>query len=147
MKLKKKGRPPLDDPMVHTAVLLPSDLLVRLKKDARGHGLSAEIRKRLQTSYHQEGHDPRTGELVACIEDLAKSLARDLGVQWYSTEFAREAFKAGVAIFLAENAPGGSSETSYDGHPDDAPPVIVGRTHARLIWIARHGSNEKKSKL
>ena len=131
--------------MVHTAVLLPGDLIMRLKKDAIGHGLSAEIRRRLQTSYdRQEGHDPRTSELVQCIVELASSLARDLGVQWYSTEFAREAFKAGVAEFLGENEADGPSEAPYSGHPDDAPPVVIGRTHARLIWIARRGIVETR---
>ena len=34
MKKPKKGRPPADNPMVHTAVVLPADLIERLKHDA-----------------------------------------------------------------------------------------------------------------
>jgi hypothetical protein len=38
--------------MVHTAVVLPSELIDQLKKDAdaSGQGLSAEIRQRLQST-------------------------------------------------------------------------------------------------
>ena len=50
IKQRKKGRPRSENPMVHTAVVLPRDLLEQLRKDAEasGRGLSTEIRQRLQ---------------------------------------------------------------------------------------------------
>ena len=64
MNQRKKGRPRSENPMVHTAVVLPRDLLERLRRDAKAsdRGLSTEIRQRLQLTYDQEGlpSDPET---------------------------------------------------------------------------------------
>ena len=121
--------------MVHTAVVLPRDLLERLKKDAErsDRGLSTEIRQRL------EGlpRDPHTSELIDCIKDLADQVERDIGVQWYKHKFALEAFEAGVALlvrhyYARDDAPA-SPDPQFVGYPDDAPPEVVGTTHARRI--------------
>ena len=109
MKKRKKGRPPSENPMVHTAVVLPRDLLGRLKRDAEAsdRGLSTEIRQRLQLTYDLEGlpRDRETNDLVEAIKTLADNLAGDLGKKWYQNAYALAAFKAGVAAFLAQYQP------------------------------------------
>lgn len=152
-KKRKKGRPPSDDPMVHTAVALPRELLDQLKKDAdaSGKGLSTEIRHRLQLVDAQKGidatRDTETIELIRSIENLANNLAGDLGKKWHEHAYALAAFKAGVAAFLAQYKPEGDAnlrpDTRVVGEPDD-PPDAVGRTHARLIHFATHGSEKNE---
>lgn len=137
--------------MVHTAVVLPRDLLDRLRTDAErsDRGLSAEIRQRLQLTYDFEGlpRDPETKDLVRCIENLADNIAGDLGKKWHEHAYALAAFKAGVVAFLAQYKPKGDASVRPDtrvvGEPDD-PPEVVGRTHARLIWIATYGPEKPK---
>ena len=143
MKERKKGRPPSENPMVHTAVVLPRELLGRLKRDAEAsdRGLSTEIRQRLQLTYDLEGlpRDRETNDLVEAIKTLANNLAGDLRKKWYQNSYALAAFKAGVAAFLAQYRPEDDEsalpDTRVAGEPDD-PPDVVGRTHARLIMGA-----------
>lgn len=145
MNQRKIGRPRAENPMVHTALVLPQQMLERLRSDARasGQGVSAEIRRRLQMTYDQEGlpSDPQTTDLIKSIKELADSLAGDLRVQWYKHEFALKAFKAGIAVFLGQYDAEGDAhpDAPFHGHPDDAPHDVVGQTHARLILRARHG--------
>jgi hypothetical protein len=146
-KLRKKGRPRSANPMVHTAVVLPRDILERLKADAEAadRGLSTEIRQRLQLTYDLEGlpRDPETSELVEFIKNLADNLAGDLGKKWHQHAYALAALKAGVEAFLAQHQPEGDARARPDtrvvGEPKDSPET-VGRTHARLIWIAKYGN-------
>ena len=152
-KNRKKGRPPSDDPMVHTAVVLPRDLLEQLRKDAAasGKGLSTEIRHRLQLVDAQQmidaARDPETKELTRTIENLADNLARDLGKKWHEHAYALTAFRAGVMAFLAQYKPEGDASVRPDtrvvGEPDD-PAEAVGRTHARLIHFATHGPEKNE---
>jgi hypothetical protein len=121
--------------MAHTAVVLPPELLDRLKRDARGsgRGLSAEIRERLQRSY--QGEDPETNRFVAAVKTLSDFLERDLSVQWHGHAYALAAFKAGIAELLARYLPAGDERVRpgwEEGDPVD-PPDVVGRTHARRI--------------
>jgi hypothetical protein len=91
--------------MAFTAVVLPQDLLERLRKDAAASdkGLSTEIRERLKLTYVLGGEriDPETDDLLAAIRLLARNLARDLGEKWRQQPYALAAFKAGVAAFLS----------------------------------------------
>lgn len=154
MKQRKKGRgrPRSDNPMVHTAVVLPRDVLGRLKKDAEisDRGLSTEIRQRLQLTYDLQAlpRDPETNDLIDAIKSLADNLAGDLGKTWHQDRYALTAFKAGVAAFLDQYRPEGDQsrrpDTRVAGEPDD-PPEAIGRTHARLIWLARSGNENKRS--
>lgn len=136
---RKIGRPRAENPMVRTAVVLPPQMLERLRSEAEAsdQGVSAEIRRRLQMTYDQEGlpSDAQTTDLIKSIKKLADNLARDLGVQWYKHEFALKAFKAGIAVFLGQYDAEGDArpDTPFFGHPDDAPHDVVGQTHARLI--------------
>jgi hypothetical protein len=142
-KQQKAGRPRSEDPMVHTALVLPRDLIERLKEDAQksNRGLSTEIRQRLQMSY-ERAPDPRTRNLVECIKELADSLDRDIGAKWYQHEPTLDAFRAGITALL-DLSKKGETPNDFDpfigGHPDDQPPQVIGQTHARLIWRARRG--------
>jgi hypothetical protein len=144
---KGKGRPRAENPMVHTAIALPQDLLDQLKSAAAasGQGLSTEIRRRLQLvdglEVIEAARDPETKDLVKMMENLADNLAGDLGKKWHEHAYALTAFKAGVAALLAQYNAGGDASVRPDtrvvGESNDSPET-VGRTHARLIWIAAH---------
>jgi hypothetical protein len=138
------GRPRSDNPMVHTAVVLPRDLLERLREDgeASNRGLSGEIRQRLQATYGHVGPalDPETSHLVEQIRLLADSLARDLGRKWHESKYALAAFKGGLLTLLASHASEGDEGTrDIPGHTDN--PETVGRTHARLVLPRRDTEN------
>ena len=152
----KTGRPASDNSMVHTAVLLPPDLLERLKRDAAaaGLGLSGEIRRRLEETYALEQSpgdvavtlppasrlNP-TGSMAAFVKKLADSLAGDLGKQWHESGYVFAAFKGGLAAFLALYTPrNGEGARDVPGHIDN--PETVGRTHARLIIAARREADQ-----
>ena len=137
---QKVGRPASGEAMAHTGVVLPQDLLQRLKADgvSSGRGLSGEIRRRLQASYDQEAGDPATRHLIECTEQLANSITRDLLSPWHRTSFGRAAIKAGLSLLIAEYDIEGEkpADLPWTGYPDDAPPEVVGQTHARLALRA-----------
>jgi hypothetical protein len=134
---KKTGRPRAENPMVHTAVVLPPELIARLKADAEasGQGLSGEIRLRLQSTYLG---DPETNRFLAAVRKLADMLARDLGIEWCQHSYALAAFKAGMAALLSRYVLDGDEKVRPDGEGND-PPEVVGRTYARLIDIDDDG--------
>jgi hypothetical protein len=142
--LKKKGRPRSENPMVHTAVVLPRDMLEELRRDAAEHnqGVSAEIRLVLRANQLLKWGriDFETGGLTEAIKLLAQFLARDLGKEWHEHPYVLAAFKAGVASFLMRYHPQGDENARpgwIAGEPND-PPDVVGRTHARRIRIGHH---------
>lgn len=128
--------------MVHTAVVLPPDLIAQLKADAKenGHGMSAEIRLRLRQTYLMQlsRGDPETGNLLSAVKHLSDFLARDLGKRWHQHRYAMAAFKAGVAALLARYQPQGDETLRPDTQVVGDPPDVVGRTHARLIGVVGH---------
>jgi hypothetical protein len=136
---------------MHTAVVLPQGLAERLKADARsrGHGLSTEIRLRLeQTYYDQRGDalDPKTDDLTDSINWLASNLARSFGTKWHQHPYVLAAFRAGVELFLAQHQPEGDENTPPDTaglfvqkHPKD-PPAVVGRADAQFIIMSKKRS-------
>jgi hypothetical protein len=135
LKEKKKiGRPRTENPMVHTAVVLPSELIDQLKKDAdaSGQGLSAEIRQRLQSTYRASPDDAETKTFLAAVRKLADVVARDIGARWFEHSYALAAFSAGVTELLSRYLLAGEKNEHPDGE-DIGPPEIVGRTYARLI--------------
>ena len=131
-KKTKKGRPPSENPMVHTAVVLPKDLLERLRTNAEAaeHGLSTEIRERLYFA-HSLQNDPVTSDLVRLIKNLADGVADARGKKWHEHPKALAAFKAGVAEYLAQYHPEGDASTPPGEHDDH--PETEGRTLARLF--------------
>jgi hypothetical protein len=125
--------------MVHTAVVLPPDLLEQLKKDSEtaGQGISTEIRERLRATYLiQNSRDPRTDSLLTAIKALAVNIERHFRKKWHEDPEALVAFKTGVQDLLARVVVAASDP---DKRPDAAPagpkdpPDVVGRTLARLI--------------
>ena len=148
-KKKKVGRPPSKEPMVHTAVVLPPDLIAQLKANAEkdGHSMSEEIRLRLRLSclVPPSRDDLETHHLLGAIRHLSDFLARGLGKRWHQHSYAMAAFKAGVMDFLARYQPEGEenkhpSATKSEGASD--PADVVGRTHARMIAIVGHETEE-----
>jgi hypothetical protein len=148
-KKKKVGRPPSVEPMVHTAVVLPPDLIAQLKATAEkdGHSMSEEIRLRLRVSYllPPSNDDFETRNLLGAIRHLSDSLARGLGKRWHQHSYVMATFKAGVMDFLARYQPEGEENkhpgaTKSEGASD--PADVVGRTHARMIAIAGHETEE-----
>jgi hypothetical protein len=150
----RRGRPRSENPMVHTAVVLPQDLLARLRRDADAsqQGVSAEIRRRLQLTYDREGapSDPETADLIVAIKRLADNLENALVKKWHQHRYVLAAFKAGVELFLSRCQPEGDKDIPPDmqrswlsneliprdvGEPHD-PPDAVGRTHARFIMAS-----------
>jgi hypothetical protein len=146
-KKVKRGRPRSENPMVHTAVVLPADLISKLKADAEadGRGLSAEIRLRLGATYLMQlsRGDPETGNLLHAIKHLSDFLARDLGKRWHQHPYVMAAFKAGVADLLARYQPEGDERVPPDAEIIGDPPDVVGRTHARRIGIAGHEEEDE----
>jgi hypothetical protein len=143
---RKTGRPRAKNPMVHTAVVLPPDLVAQLKADGEVNerGLSAEIRDRLRLTYLMQASrgDTPTKNLLAAISKLSDFIARDLGKRWHEDAYAMAAFKAGVADFLARHQPEGDESVRPDKRLGEDPPDVVGRTHARRIGIAGHDEDE-----
>jgi hypothetical protein len=148
IKQGKRGRPRSENPMIHTAVVLPRDLLERLKQDAEaaGQGLSTEIRGRLLATYADTpSRDRQTRELVEGISLLDDYVAADVGKRWHEHPYAMAEFRGGLAELLAQYQPEGDehvrpepagrlqrSDPDRLGGQDDMPEPI-GRTYARLI--------------
>ena len=88
---EKKGDRAWRAPLVDTAVMLPRDLIEALKSNARtaDQNVSAEIRRRVQLSYDQEGRsrDPETANLVEAIERLADNIASTLATNWHQHRY------------------------------------------------------------
>jgi hypothetical protein len=135
--------------MVHTAVVLPPHLIAQLKASAEenGHSMSEEIRLRLRLScLMPPSHDDfETRNLLGAIRHLSNILARDVGKRWHQHRYAMAAFKAGVMEFLARYEPEGEENkhpsASKTGGASD-PPDVVGRTHARMIGIPGHETED-----
>jgi hypothetical protein len=148
-KQLKKGRPRSENPMVHTAIALPRDVLEALRSEAKknGWGVSTEIRARLLTAdLIGASSDRQTTGLLRCIERLADKLARDLNQNWHEHPYALAAFKAGVAAFLAKYQPEGDASACPNVVPGehDDPPEAIGRTHARLV-LKEHAAARGRS--
>jgi hypothetical protein len=119
--------------MEHTAVMLPLNLLERLREDAKAadQGVSAEIRRRLQLTYDQEGlqRDPKTSELLSEIERLA--LTTPLDVPWYADGDAFKVFKGAIDATLSKYQPSsktpGPTGRLQNMYGQDATPETVGR--------------------
>jgi hypothetical protein len=153
IKKVKKGRPLSENPMVHTAVVLPKDLISRLKADAEANerGMSAEIRNRLLLTYGWQDWpiDRETKNFLAAVRTLGDMVARDQGTGWYENSYALAAFKAGVLEFLSRYLPDADesmrpNSKSTSGPVD--PPDVVGRTYARLIEIGDYDDDGPKPK-
>ena len=146
-KQKKRGRPATPNRMVHTAIMLPIDLIEQLKRDseAAGHGLSTEIRDRLRGTYAvQSSPDAKTDGLVNAIRYLSEKIEHDVHRKWHEHPYALAAFTAGVREFLGRHALAGDANKRPDAVPEapEDPPDVVGRTLARLFEISDENSEQ-----
>jgi hypothetical protein len=161
MEHRKRGRPRSENPLVHTAVALPRDMLERLKREAEaaGRGLSTEIRLRLE----RPKRDRETLELLDAIGLLAVYVEEDLAKKWHEHAYTFAAFTAGVNALLAYYQPEGDEKEPPDeihrqirqgGYPErletiepDDSPETIGRTHARLVRLALRGDDDFDERL
>ena len=129
--VKKKKRTS-DKAMVHTAVVLPPEMLAALREQGALHGrtMSQEIRERLAGSLFEETRDEKTRQLAAEIVQLASEVLHDFKTHWHAEPRAHKAFLAAVADQIGSYEP---PPTPTSGSPDDQsdPPDVIGRALAR----------------
>jgi hypothetical protein len=90
--------------MVHTAVVLPPDMIEQLKQAERG--LSEEIRGRLRQSLDTESkYDRQTRELAENIMELAALIPRHAKAEWHQHPEAHAALKKAIQVFLEARVP------------------------------------------
>jgi hypothetical protein len=126
MKEKKRTRG------IHTAVVLPRDVLEQLRRSERG--VSEEIRRRIALTFEQDSIDPVTRELRDGLVDIAKLLRQDYAVEWYTWPPAYQAFAAAMAKRIAEYAPPPGILASAGATKDmlrEESPETIGRMRER----------------
>jgi hypothetical protein len=132
--MEKKRRRRQGEPGIHTAVVLPREMLDQLRESGRerGRGVSEEIRNRLGGSLLDDTLDQTTRLFTGEILELAREVRRDCGAEWHADVNAHEVFSGAVADQLASHKPTATSAAAASGTttpPDD--PAVVGRAIAR----------------
>jgi hypothetical protein len=101
---QKKRRQRAKPAMVHTAVVLPPEMIEQLKQSDRG--LSEEIRGRLKESLDAESkYDPQTRELAENIMELAAQIPRHAKAEWHQHPEAHAVLKKMIQVFLEARMP------------------------------------------
>jgi hypothetical protein len=121
-KTKLRGRG------IHTAVVLPPEVLDRLRQSERG--VSEEIRRRIALTLEQDAIDPATRELLAAVTWIAGELHRQSRASWHAFPKAHEALSVAIQTWLEmvkPKEPGGAANDLLS--PDDPP--TLGRSIAR----------------
>jgi hypothetical protein len=133
--MEKKSRRRKGERGVHTAVVLPREMLELLRESgrARGMGVSEEIRDRLAKSLFDDALDQTTRYFTGEIFELAKKVRRYFGGEWYADANAHAALVAAVEDQLASHKPAATSAAATPGTttPLADPPAVVGRVIAR----------------
>jgi hypothetical protein len=111
--------------MVHTAVVLPADVIERLKRSERG--LSEEIRNRLVYTLFVDEFDARTRELALAVMRLADDVRGHTGQPWYGGRQPFEVLETALQTYLATLKP--VNELPSADFRDD--PATLGRAIAR----------------
>ena len=131
-RVVKKKKRTSDKAMVHTAVVLPPEMLAALREQGalRGRTMSQEIRERLAGSLFEETRDAKTKQLEAEIVQLASEVLHDFKTHWHAEPRAHKAFLAAVADQIGSYEP---PPTPTSGSPDVNvdPPDVIGRALAR----------------
>jgi hypothetical protein len=97
--------------MVHTAVVLPPEMIEQLKQSERG--LSEEIRGRLKQSLDAESrYDRQTRELAENIMELAALIPRHAKAEWHQHPEAHATLKRMIQVFLEARVPPDTSVAS-----------------------------------
>jgi hypothetical protein len=130
--MEKKSRRRKGERGVHTAVVLPREMLDLLRESgrSRGMGVSEEIRERLAGSLFDDACDPITRTFAGEVYELARRVRRQFGAEWYAFVNAHEAMVHALADQLASYKPTATSADAPGTTPDD-PPAVVGRVIAR----------------
>ena len=130
--VKKKKRTS-DKAMVHTAVVLPPEMLAALREWGARHGrtMSQEIRERLAGSLFEETRDAKTKQLEAEIVQLASEVLHDFKTHWHAEPRAHKAFLAAVADQIGSYEPPPTTSGSPDINDLSDPPDVIGRALAR----------------
>jgi hypothetical protein len=117
--------------MVQIAVRLDPPMIERLRNGA--HGLSDEIRDRLERTYKYDEVDPVTRELAEGLINIAALLRFDFGAEWHVSPQAYEAFAAAMRERLAgyEPPPGATLDAPPEILGPGDPPAIIGRMRER----------------
>ncbi len=117
---------------VQIGVRLDSVVADRLR--ASEHGLSDEIRQRLERTFKYDKVDPVTRELVEGLVNIAALLSVDFGAEWHAWPRAYEAFFSAVKQRIAAYAPPPGVMTGAGATMDilrDEPAETIGRMRER----------------
>jgi len=114
----KKGKP-AGKRGVHTAVVLPPDVLEQLRKSERG--VSEEIRERINRTFSDDAIDPVTRELRDGLVNIAARLRGDFGEEWHASPRVFREFAAAVAQRLSAYEPPATAPTDI---PDSVAGVV-----------------------
>ena len=117
-------------PRAQTGLRLEPEMLERLRNSP--HGLSNEIRERIERTFREDALDPVTRELRDIVVQLADLLAIDYFGGWQSSPEAHHAFAAGLTKILADYKP--PAEVGTPGASalmkPDIPPEHMGQIRA-----------------
>jgi hypothetical protein len=124
-------RQPLADKGMQTSFRLPRELHKRLMAEAGDKGIGEEMRRRLEASFgpEQPVADPKTGELLAAIAEMA---GRVSGWQEDPDQFA--AFARAINLVLAGFMPAGEPKADNSVLAS----VLVGSALGRLSPAVGH---------
>jgi hypothetical protein len=111
---QKKRRQRSKPAMVHTAVVLPPEMIEQLKESERG--LSEEIRHRLRQSLDADKYDQRTRKLADDVMELSRLIAEQAKLEWHQHPEVHAALSGAVQLYLEHLAP----------KPEGVPPEIPG---------------------
>jgi hypothetical protein len=99
---------------IQTGLRLDSAVIDRLRQSE--HGLSDEIRDRLERTFKEDAIDQATRELRDFLVLIAARLRQDYRVEWHASSRAREAFSTAIAqriegyAYLANKRPSADEE-------------------------------------
>lgn len=128
--------------MIQTALWLPRDVHVRLKKEGGRRGLGEEIRRLIGEAMDAadvaRSPDEITEELVQQIKDIARDLSHDEPL-WTNRD-AFDAFKVAVNVLLDSHQPTGEAKSEAGAKLKaiygDESPEVIGRILARHAMYA-----------
>jgi hypothetical protein len=142
MKEKKRTRG------IHTAVVLPPDVLDQLRRSELG--VSEEIRRRVALTLEDDAYDAPTRELVRGIMRLAAEVERETGCAWHDHSGAHLAFRQAILSRLArlkpKQGPITFGERPHQTGPGDDP-QIIGQWVEYSAWETRDWTPEALEQL
>lgn len=121
-----------NEPGVRTSVVLPPELLEKLRQSERGP--SVEIRQRLQRTFSEDALDPVVREVRDLVVDLAKLIELDYGRPWHRSPRGHQAFMIALAAVLQQYEPERPPvPVASDLMEPDVPPESLGQIRAQDV--------------